>query len=67
MFLDYGVTLGPTTPRDKHRTAKSLGVASIFVISEPPGLLRRDTGSLSVPARITLRGNGLRADGRPSD
>ncbi len=67
MFLDYGVTLGPRTPRDKHREAKSLGVASIFVLITPSGLLRRDAGSFPVAARIPLRSNGLRVDCSPSD
>ena len=67
MFLDYGVTLGPRTPRDKHRETKSLGVASIFVLIQPSALLRRDTGSLSLPARFALHSNGLRADRAPGD
>ena len=67
MFLDYGVTLGPTTPRDKHRNAKSLGVASIFVPTERSRQLWRDAGRFSVLARILLRSNGLRADSPPGD
>jgi len=67
VFLDYGVTLGPRTARDKHREAKSLGVASIFVLIEPSGLLRREADGFPVSARIPLRSNGLRVDSPPSD
>ncbi len=67
MFLDYGVTLGPRTPGDKHRNAKSLGFATIFGLTEPSGLLRRSTELLVRPAQIPLRSNGLRDDCPSSD
>jgi hypothetical protein len=67
VFLDYGVTLGPRTLGDKHRNAKSLGLATIFVLTEPLRLLCRDAGSFAVHAANPLCSNGFACGSSPSD